>query len=239
MIQLCFRTKGKLNLTLIANTAKTMGIVINRNLFADQVFKSREHANMLKEKIIGYLCKVIQEESLPEGFPVSEEGGSGSGSGGSGSTGKDMMQLQAQPQQLYKCFVGKGNNSILIRTLFKTRFWWLLHDKEEIERVNFMWTQIRKNTIIETFNCKYEEVKSGLKHSTAAANSLLMTPKTSASKLNKKKKKNHLQQSAQSLESSTDKKDAQTNNKLGPTPTSTIASALVSTVASNEQQQAA
>lgn len=131
MIQLCFRTKGKLNLVQIANTAKSMGIVINRNLFADQVFKSREHANMLKEKIIGYLCKVVQEESLPEGFPTSEEGG---------STGKEMIQLQAQPQQLYKCFVGKGNNSILIRTLFKTRFWWLLHDKEEIERVNFMWT---------------------------------------------------------------------------------------------------
>jgi len=25
----------------------------------------------------------------------------------------------------YKCYVGKGNNQILVRSLFKTRFWWL------------------------------------------------------------------------------------------------------------------
>jgi len=59
--------------------------------------------------------------------------------------------------------VGKGNNSILIRTLFKTRFWWLLHDKEEIEKVNFMWTQLRKNPIMETFACKFKDKKSNVK----------------------------------------------------------------------------
>jgi hypothetical protein len=41
--------------------------------------------------------------------------------------------------------------------LFKTRHWWLLHDKEELERVNFMWTQLRKNHIMEALACKYED----------------------------------------------------------------------------------
>jgi len=40
----------------------------------------------------------------------------------------------------YKVYVGKGNNSVMVRSLFKTRFWWLLHDKDEMEKVNFMWT---------------------------------------------------------------------------------------------------
>ena len=37
---------------------------------------------MLKEKIIGYLCKTVQEESMPEGFTNDD-----------GLNGKDMMQL--------------------------------------------------------------------------------------------------------------------------------------------------
>lgn len=54
----------------------------------------------------------------------------------------------------YKCFIGKGNNSMLVRTLFKSRFWWLLHDKEDFEKVNFFWTQLRKKSIMEQFRCK-------------------------------------------------------------------------------------
>jgi hypothetical protein len=72
--------------------------------------------------------------------------------------------------------VGKGNNSILIRTLFKTRFWWLLHDKEEIEKVNFMWTQLRKNIIMDSFPCKFEDKKSGLRTQSNSNNPALATP---------------------------------------------------------------
>jgi hypothetical protein len=54
----------------------------------------------------------------------------------------------------YKFYVGKGNNSVLVRSLLKQRFWWQLHDKEEIEKCNFMWTQLRKNPVMATFKCK-------------------------------------------------------------------------------------
>ena len=43
---------------------------------------------------------------------------------------------------------------MLIRTLFKSRFWWLLHDKEEFDKVNFIWTQLRKKSVMEQFKCK-------------------------------------------------------------------------------------
>jgi hypothetical protein len=65
---LAFRTKGKLNAHAIATLAKTMGITINKNVFTDNGFKNREAANMLKEKIIFYISKIINEENAPEGF---------------------------------------------------------------------------------------------------------------------------------------------------------------------------
>ena len=45
-----------------------MGFNVNRNLFTDYYFKSRESANLLKEKLIFYLCKIINDENSPEGF---------------------------------------------------------------------------------------------------------------------------------------------------------------------------
>ena len=96
-------------------------------MFTDGALKSREQGNMIKEKLIAYLCKVINDENQPENMPDNQ-------------LVQEAITPLNQPVHQYKCYVGKGNNSILIRTLFKTRFWWLLHDKEEIEKVNFMWT---------------------------------------------------------------------------------------------------
>lgn len=126
-IQLCFKQKGKVNIPAIIKLGKQLGLQINANMFADGVLKSRETANLIKEKLIGYLCKVINEENQPADMPEN-------------SAVQEAIAPLNQPVHQYKCYVGKGNNSILIRTLFKTRFWWLLHDKEEIEKVNFMWT---------------------------------------------------------------------------------------------------
>lgn len=59
----------------------------------------------------------------------------------------------------YKVHVGKGNNSVLVRSLFKQRYWWLQHDKEEPDRVNFLWTQCRKGDIMKTIKCKFVNSK--------------------------------------------------------------------------------
>lgn len=45
-----------------------MGFSFNKNIFADGGIKNRELANSLKEKLISYLCKAINDENVPEGI---------------------------------------------------------------------------------------------------------------------------------------------------------------------------
>ena len=49
-----------------------MGIPVTASMFTDGVIKSREQANMLKEKLIAYLCKVINEENQPVDMPDNQ-----------------------------------------------------------------------------------------------------------------------------------------------------------------------
>lgn len=66
-------------------------------------------------------------------------------------------------QSLYKYSIGKGNNALMVRSLFKNRFWWMIADKgAEMDKVNFMWTQIKVGMHMDTLLCKYPENKSGL-----------------------------------------------------------------------------
>jgi len=67
---------------------------------------------------------------------------------------KRIKQSETKGNNYYKFYVGKGNNSVMVRTLLKARFWWQLHDKEDIEKVNFMWTQLRKANVMGSFRCK-------------------------------------------------------------------------------------
>jgi hypothetical protein len=48
----------------------------------------------------------------------------------------------------YKYYIGKGNNSILIRNCLKQRFWWSMGDFEEWDEYNFIWTQWKANKIV-------------------------------------------------------------------------------------------
>ena len=40
----------------------------------------------------------------------------------------------------YKYYIGRGNNSILVRAALKTRFWWSMGDYDEWSDYNFLWT---------------------------------------------------------------------------------------------------
>lgn len=92
------------------------------------------------------------------------------------------------PNISYKYVVGKGNNSIMVRSLFKNRFWWMKHDKEELETTNFCWTQIKKASIMDVLHCKYPHIKSGIKNVSAGAynpQNVMTTPLQKSSKKNK------------------------------------------------------
>ena len=42
----------------------------------------------------------------------------------------------------YKVYIGGGNNSLLIKSLFKRRFWWTIVDSIS-DDTNFIWTQLK------------------------------------------------------------------------------------------------
>lgn len=46
----------------------------------------------------------------------------------------------------YSLYVGKGNNSALIKNLFRTyRPWWILEESGESQNINLYWYQLRQN----------------------------------------------------------------------------------------------
>lgn len=47
----------------------------------------------------------------------------------------------------YRAFVGKGNNSILIKNTLKNRFWWNISDNDV--EANLNWQQSRDNKFIQ------------------------------------------------------------------------------------------
>ena len=89
---------------------------------------------------------------------------------------------------MFKYGIGKGNNSLMVRSLFKNRFWWMQSDKStEMEKVNFMWTQIKNINHMSTLLCKFPNKKSGVSsmkqqntglnnNSSKTVNAILSTP---------------------------------------------------------------
>jgi hypothetical protein len=59
------------------------------------------------------------------------------------------MEHSMEPVGTYKALIGKGNNSILIKSIIKSRFWWNIVDSSECTDVNLSWTQSRNQKIIE------------------------------------------------------------------------------------------
>ena len=58
------------------------------------------------------------------------------------------MARPKTPLSTYKAYVGKGNNSILIKNSLKNRFWWMIVDSES--EVNLHWTQCRDLKFLQT-----------------------------------------------------------------------------------------
>ena len=58
----------------------------------------------------------------------------------------------------YKYYIGKGNNSILVRAALKTRFWWSMGDYDEWSDYQFLWTQWKSNKILDCIK-PYKDIK--------------------------------------------------------------------------------
>lgn len=55
-----------------------------------------------------------------------------------------------------KAYVGRGNNSLLIKSLLKRRFWWSMD--EEPKNSQFVWTQLKVNTYFDLERPNKEEI---------------------------------------------------------------------------------
>jgi len=61
-----------------------------------------------------------------------------------------VIQFPKQSFSPYKYYIGKGNNSMLVRSCIKSRFWWSMGDFDEWDDYNFVWTQWKSNKVIAT-----------------------------------------------------------------------------------------
>jgi len=52
---------------------------------------------------------------------------------------KDFTYLKNEDK--YKFYLGPGNNSMLVKSLMKRRFWWA--QEEDYKKSNFSWTQLK------------------------------------------------------------------------------------------------
>lgn len=61
-----------------------------------------------------------------------------------------------------KFYIGKGNNSILVRTVFKQRWWWSMNECDNFYDINFLWTQWRRNKNLCILETKHPVIKQAM-----------------------------------------------------------------------------
>lgn len=66
------------------------------------------------------------------------------------SNGVDKIQFPTASFTPYKYYIGRGNNSGIVRTALKSRFWWSLGEYDDWSDYNFIWTQWKSNRVL---NC--------------------------------------------------------------------------------------
>jgi hypothetical protein len=64
------------------------------------------------------------------------------------SNGVEKIQFPTASFTPYKYYIGRGNNSGIVRTALKSRFWWSMGDYDDWDDYNFIWTQWKSNKIL-------------------------------------------------------------------------------------------
>ena len=79
----------------------------------------------------------------------------------------------------YKYYIGRGNNSMLVRAALKSRFWWSMGDFDTWSDFNFLWTQWKSNKILDCIkpwkDLKAEEEAKAKLRENGGSESLLST----------------------------------------------------------------
>lgn len=64
------------------------------------------------------------------------------------------------PLTQYKFYLGKGNNSALIKQCFNSRPWWVQVEDDQLYNANFVWTQFKNTEFFKYLPMAYERLKS-------------------------------------------------------------------------------
>ena len=132
-----FKSKdANLNKKTVLVLCKYFGLQIpwTKGSFEPQLFKSKETAHPLKEKILKHLWNIINSENeIP-----------------------NIETVVKQPQ--YKFYVSDGNNGMLVKSILKERWWWSYGNKKD-ESINLCWTQWCKKSFIQTLSMKNFQAK--------------------------------------------------------------------------------
>ena len=64
------------------------------------------------------------------------------------SNGVEKIQFPTATFAPYKYYIGRGNNSGIVRTALKSRFWWSMGEYDDWSDYNFVWTQWKSNKVL-------------------------------------------------------------------------------------------
>jgi hypothetical protein len=64
------------------------------------------------------------------------------------SNGVEKITFPTATFPPYKYYIGRGNNSGIVRTALKSRFWWSMGEYDDWTDYNFVWTQWKSNKVI-------------------------------------------------------------------------------------------
>jgi hypothetical protein len=130
-----------------------MSLGITKVQISDSLFKNKEKAGKIKEKMNRFIWSIINASNNIEiELPPPNQNGS-------------YFQ--------YSFKIGPGNNSFVIRRLMNERWWWSIYDKQSSENMHFTWTQWRKNNIIDKLQDAKEFNKKFAKPSPSGTNCIL------------------------------------------------------------------
>ena len=137
-VSLTFKHKeGPLEISKIAYLSRILGLGLPRNQIKTETFKTGESASVLKEKLLRLILLVMNQENDTK---IEEE-----------KNGKRISGY------MYKFYATKGNNGIMVRSILKSRWWWNLVEKKDVEHANLLWTQLTRRRYLDLIPPKKDQ----------------------------------------------------------------------------------
>lgn len=118
------RKNGNPDINFVLKLSKVLGLKLTRNQLAKdpQIFKTnKEFAIQVRDRLTATIHQAINESN--------------------------GVIIERSPGHV-KFYVNRGNNGMLVRSIMKKRYWWTMLDREDVEECHVIWTQWRKNKII-------------------------------------------------------------------------------------------